>query len=140
MRSYKFVFGILHSSTRSLNNFGAMLTVVTLLAAATGASAAPALSRISCTSSAYSGASTDACSVYLTSPASSRVHVTLTSNNPAVTVPSGVTVRPGATTTGFNATVAAVTTVQTATITAQGNGGTVTYGMTLSPAAGSQAL
>ena len=140
MHSSNSVFGILHFSTISLNNVGMMLTILLLLAAAAGASAEPALSRISCASSEYSGVSTDACSVYLTSPTSNRMHVTLTSNNPAVTVPSEVTVRPGATTTGFNVKVAAVTTVQTATITAEANGGASTFAITLSPATGSPAL
>ena len=140
MRSSNSVFEVLPFSTISLNNVGMMLTILTLLTAAAGASAEPALSRISCASTKYTGASTDACSVYLTSPTSNRMHVTLTSNNPAVTVPGEVTVRPGATTTGFSATVAAVTSMQTATITAHANGVASTFVMTLSPATGAPAL
>ena len=127
-------------SHSSLNNLGKILTLLLVLAVAAGASAAPVLSRVSCTRNAYSAAATDACSVYLVSKTSSRFHVTLTSNNPAIAVPSNVTVKPGAMSTGFSATVSGVTTVQTATITAQAGGIATTYNITLSPASASPAL
>ena len=140
MHSSKPVFWILNSSSFSINNFGKNLTILILLAVAAGASAAPALSRISCTSKAYSGASTDACSVYLTSTTSSWFRVTLTSDNPAVTVPRGVAVRPGAVTAGFNATVSGVATTHVATITAVAGGVSTTFSITISPSTGTAAL
>jgi hypothetical protein len=139
MRSSKPVFGILNFFL-SINNFGKILTILILLAAAAGAAAAPPLSRISCASNAYSGASTDACSVSLTSTTSRWVHVTLTSNDPAVTVPGRVTVRSGATTASFNASVASVATTQVATITAVAGGVSTTFNITISPSTGAAAL
>ena len=140
MRSSNPVFWILNSSSFSINNFGKNLTILILLAAAAGASAAPALSGISCASNAYSGASTDACSVSLTSTTSRWFRVTLTSNNPAVTVRSGVAVRPGAMAAGFNAIVASVATTQVATITAVAGGISTTFNITISPSTATEAL
>src|ERR1700758_1164804 len=134
MRSYKSVFGIRPFSCMYLHNFGKILTLTTLLAATVAASAAaPVLSRVSCGSNAYSAAGTDACSVYLAATATRRFNVTLVSNNSSVSVPSAVTVKPGATSTGFNATVKAVTTTQVATITAQAGGVSTTFSITVSP-------
>src|ERR1700739_1576481 len=124
----------------SFNNLGRILTLLVLLAAAVAASATPVLSRVSCGINTYSAAGTDACSVYLTSNTSSTVQVALTSNNPAVTVPTMVTVGSGTTSAGFKMTVASVTTTQTATITAQAGGGTTYFFMTLLSETGIPAL
>ena len=66
--------------------------------------------------------------------------MTLTSNNPAVTVRSGVAVRPGAMAAGFNATVASVATTQVATITAVAGGISTTFNITISPSTATEAL
>jgi hypothetical protein len=142
MCSLKSVFGISILSPSSINNnLQRILSVMIVLAAASaGASATPALSRISCASSSYKVAATDACSVYLTSTSSNRLRVTLTSNNSAVAVPASVTVRPGAISAGFSATVGGVTTTQSATITAQAGGVAKTFLITISPSTGTPAL
>ena len=103
--------------------------------AALSASATSPVSRVSCGNNSFTAPGNDACSVYLTARTSGRMNVKLSSNNAAVTVPANVTVKSGASTTGFKATVGAVTTAQTATITAQGGGTTATFSITLSPAA-----
>lgn len=123
------------SSCISLNNFGKILALVVMLGTVTLASATPALSRVSCGSKAYTGSATDPCSVYLTTKTNSRFYVTLSSNNPAVVVPSGVTVKNGAMSTGFKATVSSVSTAQVATITAQAGSIQQTFSITLTPVA-----
>lgn len=134
MYRFRFTAGIWD---RSLSYFSRrhtkkLITMLVLTAGTLGASAAPSLSRVSCSSNAYSAPGTDACSIYLTARTRSRIVVSLTSNNPAVTVPGAVTVRSEAT--GFTASVSAVTTAQTATITAEAEGITATFNITVSPA------
>ncbi len=74
---------------------------------------------LSCSSSSITGAASDACTVALSSPAGSNgLTVSLTSNNPAVTLPGHIWVGPNATRLSFTATVAAVTKAQTAILTA----------------------
>ena len=124
------------------NNLSKILTLLFVLASsvAASASASPQLSRVSCNSNNYRGAGTDACTVYLTTNTNARSTVTLTSSNPEVNVPSSVTVKSGAISSRFNATVSSVATAQTATITAQAGGITQTFSITLSPASGVAAL
>jgi hypothetical protein len=88
-----------------------------------GTGQAPAaLSAVSCSSSSLTGATTDACTVTLTSAANSGgLTVNLSSSSSSVTVPASVTVASGATTAAFTATASAVTTAQSATITATAN-------------------
>src|SRR5438876_10924095 len=102
LRSYSFAL---------LNHLGKIVVILTFMAGASGMSSAATttLSRVSCGSNAYRGAGTDACSVYLAAKTRTRTYVALSSNNSAVAVPSGVIVKPGAISTGFNATVASVT-------------------------------
>jgi hypothetical protein len=118
-----------------VNQLGKIVVILTFMFAAVGKSSAAttALNSVSCGSNAYSGPGTDACSVYLTATTRNKTYVALSSNNPAVVVPSQVTVWRGATSAGFNATVASVTTTQTATITAQAGGLTASFSITLSP-------
>lgn len=139
----KFRAGIWNRYSRyiSFNKLGKTLTTLGLMAAALAASATSSLSRVSCGGNSYSAPATDACSVYLTTKSNTRTYVTLKSNNPAVTVPSGVTVKQEAITTGFKASVSGVTTAQTAIITAQAGGVAATFSITLSPpATGTAAL
>ena len=121
-------------------HFAYTLPLFALLAGAAAVSATPALSRVSCGSKAFSKAGTDACSVYLSARTANRLSVALKSNNPALTVPGEVTVRAGAQTTGFNATVGSVTTTEVATITATAGGVSTSFSVTLSPAQGVAAL
>jgi hypothetical protein len=94
----------------------------------------PALSALSCTSSAVSGAGTDACTVSLSAEAPlSGLVVNLSSNNLAVTLPASVTVPGNATSVGFTATVAAVSIAENATLTSTASGVDETFALSLSP-------
>lgn len=117
-----------------VNNLAKVLTLLFLLTLSIAASASSQINRVSCGGNAYSAAGTDSCSVYLSSKASGSLTVTLQSNNPAVKVPGSVNVRSGRLSTGFIATVASVTTPQSATITAQAGGVTSAFNIALSPA------
>jgi hypothetical protein len=122
--------GVLTLSSNSL-----LTPSVTIQVGGTGlASSAPALSSLSCSSGSMAGAGTDSCTVALGGAApSSGVAVALSSNNAAVTVPATVTVPAGATTVGFTANVAAVSSAQKATITSSANGVNQTFAVELSP-------
>ncbi|HLY42192.1 MAG TPA: choice-of-anchor D domain-containing protein [Terracidiphilus sp.] len=79
----------------------------------------PLPSSVTCSSSSMTGAGSDACTVNLNGAAPwGGFAVSLASNNAAVTVPASVTVPYNTTSATFNATVAAVTSSQTVTITA----------------------
>lgn len=95
--------------------------------------ATPGLSKVSCGANTVSGSLTKACSVYLTSAATSKVVVNLSSNNSAVSVQSTVTVNPGATTAGFSLKISAVTTAQSAGVTGSLSGVSSTYTLYLNP-------
>jgi hypothetical protein len=74
---------------------------------------------LSCSSGSITGAANDECTVALSSPAGrSGLTVSLYSSNPAVTLPSHIWVAPRAANLSFTATVAAVTTAQTAVLIA----------------------
>lgn len=95
-------------------------------------SVSSSLSSLTCSSGSLTGAGSDACAVSLTAAAGTGgLAVNLTSNNPAVTVPSSVTVAAGATSASFTASVSAVSTTQTATLTATAGGTAQTYAITL---------
>lgn len=104
-------------------------TVVDL--SGTGVQSTPsiALSSLSCTTTAFTGAGTGSCTVTLTGATSAAFSVQLASNNAAVTLPSAVTVPAGSPSATFSVTVAAVSSVQTATLTA--TAGSVTSTVTL---------
>lgn len=121
------------TSFTCLIHFRKILPILGFMVAAASTSSAVTLSRVSCGTNAYSGTGTDACSVYLAAHMRTRTYVTLSSNNPAVTVPSRVTVRSGAMSAGFGAAITSVTTTQTATITAQAGGTSAQFNITLSP-------
>jgi len=95
--------------------------------------AAPA--SLTCGSASLTGATTDSCTVTLTSAATgSGATVNLTSSSAAVTVPASVTVPAGAVSAGFTATASAVTAAQTANLTATANGGSQTFAIQLNAA------
>jgi len=84
---------------------------------------APVLSALSCANGTLKGPATDQCGVTMSSAAGSGgVTVALTSNNSAVTVPASVTVAEGAKQANFAASVNAVSTAQTAMLTASAGG------------------
>lgn len=84
---------------------------------------APVLSSLSCSNLSLTGSGKDSCTVTLSSAAASGgLSVSLSSSNPAVTVPSSVTVPAGATSAPFAASVSAVASTQAATLTASLNG------------------
>ena len=136
LKKFRFLFCNRRVTFSSVYPTGKILIVLLLLAAAAGATAATPLSAVSCVGSAYNGTATDACSVTLTSTAGARSYVSLSSNNPAVTVPAQVVVKHGSLSAGFSATVAAVSTAQAAKITAQAGGVVKTFSISLSPPAG----
>jgi hypothetical protein len=79
----------------------------------------PALNSLSCSSASFMGPSTDGCTVTMNSAApAGGISVNLASTNAAVAVPAAVEIPAGASSASFTATVAAVTTAQTATLIA----------------------
>ena len=80
------------------------------------------------------GPTTKACSVYLSAAALSNTPVNLSSSNAAVKVPATVTVAVGRLTAGFSATVSAVSTTQTATLTGTSGGISQTLSLSVLPA------
>jgi len=114
--------------------------ILMLFVAASAALAQTAsLDRVSCVAKSYASAGTDTCRAFLTAINSTHLYIALSSNNPAVTVPSGVTVSYYAGSKGFSATVASVTTPQTAIITAKLNGVSKAFSISLSPSTASAA-
>jgi hypothetical protein len=98
----------------------------------------PSLSAISCGSSSLTGQQTKACSVSLSAPAVDPLVVHLSSNNPAVAVPTAVTILAGASSTGFNAVTSAINSSQSVTLTASAGGVSQTDVLQLNPAISSQ--
>ena len=92
--------------------------------------AATQLSAITCAPGTVNSPGTTICSVTLTAAALSTTTVALQSNNTSVTVPSGVNIGPGLSSTTFSASVAAVVSNQTAMLTAVLNGVSRTFALT----------
>jgi Abnormal spindle-like microcephaly-assoc'd, ASPM-SPD-2-Hydin len=100
-----------------------------------GSSPAPAVNGLTCASASMTGSGIDTCTVSLSSAApAAGLAVALTSSSAAVTVPGSVTVPGGAVTAGFSVTAAAVSTAQTATLTATGGGSSQTFALQLNVA------
>ncbi len=96
----------------------------------------PVLSTLSCAKGSMTGAGKDTCTVTLSSAAiSGGLAISLTSNNPAVTVPTSATVAAGATSAGFTASVSAVNVAQAVTLSASAGGITKTAGLQLGASA-----
>jgi len=89
--------------------------------------AAAQLSSLSCSPATVNAPGTSTCTVTLTAAASGVATVTLLSNNSNVTVPGGVNVGAGLSSAMFNAAVAAVTSNQSALLTATLNGVSQTF-------------
>lgn len=110
----------------------ASILVFTAIAAAVAP--AQSLDRISCVTKTYSSTGTDTCRAFLTSTTSTHLYITLSSNNPAVVVPSQIMVSYYAASKGFYPAVGSVTKPQTAIITAKLNGVSKSFSISLSPA------
>ena len=81
------------------------------------------------------GTGTDTCLLTLSAPApSGGLSVALASSNPAVTLPAAVTVPANATSTGFTATVASVSSAQAVTLTASEGGVSRSFALQLNAA------
>jgi hypothetical protein len=80
------------------------------------------LSKVSCGTQTLTGPTTRACSLYMSSAPTSQTAVKLSTSNSALQVPSSVNVPAGAMSAGFIVTALAVTTTETATLTASANG------------------
>jgi hypothetical protein len=103
---------------------------------ATAAAPAPAatLSKLSCATQTLTVPATTACSVYLSSAATSQTMVTLSSSANALHTPASVNVAAGATAAVFNVTASALNTKQTVSLAASVGGVSQTYLITLNPA------
>ena len=99
--------------------------------------AAPAatLNKISCGTQTLTGPMTTNCSVYLSGAATSQTPVTLSSSSNALQAPASVNVPAGATSANFSVTVSAVSSIQTAKLTATADGVSQMDALTLDPAA-----
>ncbi len=84
--------------------------------------AAAQISSLTCAPSTVNAPGTAACTVTLTAATSGAASVTLLSNNTNITVPGSVNIGSGASSATFTATVAAVTSNQSALLTATLNG------------------
>jgi hypothetical protein len=83
---------------------------------------AATLSNVSCASQSLSGSSATACTLTLSSPATSAIVVALSASSSLIQIPAAVTVNSGATTALFNATALAVSSTQSVTLTATSGG------------------
>jgi hypothetical protein len=122
-----------YSNCRILLAVSAKLVILMLATATLGFASTPSLDRISCVQTKYNSAGNDTCRAFLTGTTSTHLYIALSSNNPAVTVPSGVTVSLNAASKGFGASIASVTTAQTAIITAKLNGVSKWFKIYLAP-------
>jgi len=113
-----------------------------LLAAASNSAfgATPSLDRISCVQTTYYTTGTDTCRAFLTGITTTHLYIGLSSDNPAVSVPSSIMVSLNAASKGFYPAIAAVKVKQTATITAKLNGISKTFKIYLNPPATGAAL
>jgi hypothetical protein len=114
------------SATITATLGSATKTDVITLYPAQGSTSSAKVSKISCGTTTLTGPTTKACSVYLSGAASSATVVTLSSNNAALQVQAAVTVPAGSSTGGFGVTALAVTTTQSATLTATAGGASAT--------------
>ncbi len=87
---------------------------------------------LSCNPASVNAPGTSACTGALSAAVpSAGLTLTLSSNNPSVTVPGSVTAVSGATTFGFTANVGSITANQTAVLTASANGASPTASLNL---------
>lgn len=104
------------------------------MATAAAVASAQSLDRISCVTKSYSSTGTDTCRAFLTTTTNTHLYIALSSNNPAVVVPSQIMVSYYAASKGFYPTISSVTKPQTAIITARLNGVSKSFSISLAPA------
>jgi hypothetical protein len=90
-----------------------------------------ALQALTCGNQSMTGAGTTTCTLTLSSAAPGGLVAAVSSNNAAVSVPGAVTILAGTSRVTFQATVAAVSTTQAASITANANGSAASFGIQL---------
>ena len=107
---------------------GALTIGLSGLGTMEGTANSPELSSFSCNQAAVTGAGSDICTVTVSAAAAGGGFVVnLTINNSAVTVPASVTVAAGSNTASFSAILSAVSSAQTATLTASAGGVAKTF-------------
>ena len=92
--------------------------------------AAAQLSSLSCSPGTVNAPGTSTCTVTLTAATVSAASVTLSSNNASITVPATVNIGAGLSSATFTASVASVTSDQTAILTSTLNGSSKTFTLT----------
>jgi hypothetical protein len=94
-----------------------------------------ALVALACNAGSMTGAGTDTCTATLNSAAGKGGQaVSLSSNDTAMVVPASAIVAAGSRSVSFSATISAVSTAQTASLSASSGGRTKTYGIDLGAA------
>ena len=111
----------------------AFILVFLLATSRSALGATPSLDRISCVQTTYATAGGDTCRAFLTGITTAHLYIALSSDNRAVTVPSTITVSLNAASKGFYPVISAVSSKQTATITAKLNGIVKTFKIYLTP-------
>ena len=90
-------------------------------------------SSLQCSPSTLTSGTQASCEVFLTVAATTNQVVTLSSNNPALTIPASITIPPGAVSGTFTSIAGTVSATQTATLTVSLNGFSVTNTLTVEP-------
>ena len=117
------------------NSTGGPTEMISLSGTGTVANSTSTPSALSCSNATMTGTGTDTCLLTLSAPApSGGLSVALASSNPAVTLPAAVTVPANATSTGFTATVASVSSAQAVTLTASEGGVSRSFALQLNAA------
>ena len=110
-----------------------LLLSLSLLGLSAHAATAPALKAVYCPNIHVTGAKTETCNVDLTAKATQNTVIALSTSDPALSVPSTVTIRKAHTTIKFTLTIKAVTAQITPTLTASYNGTSLSFGFVLIP-------
>lgn len=138
-----FVLSHSYSLDNAIPSFGFQPRQIAFLAAVLGClwlgttgARAQSASRMSCQSSAFSSAGTDACTVNLSGMAAAQIPVYLYSSDPSLSLPSVVYVTSGQSSATFSVSLASVTSARTVWITAQSSSDMTvktSFGIQLSP-------
>ena len=124
--------GQLTIATNSPSTPTAMVKLKGTAGKRTSATALVTPSALTCSQLSITGSGTDACTVTLSAAApSGGLSVSLSSSDPAVTLPASVTVPANVTSAAFTASVSAVTSAQTATLTATANSASASFAVQL---------
>ncbi len=93
------------------------------------------VASLTCVSATLTGVAADVCTVALTQAADSAFTVSLASSSSAVAVPASITIPAGASSGIFTAAASAVSSIQTATLTASNGTSSQAFALQLQPAA-----